>query len=60
MHDVEDDWEKILRKNGVEWVIYDSLSPLARALEEDESWERVYRDGTAGIWRRVCKERAGP
>ncbi|MCB9683071.1 MAG: hypothetical protein H6733_16525 [Alphaproteobacteria bacterium] len=57
VHDVDPDWEKVLRKAGVEWVIYDTGSKLGAALDDDSSWERVYRDNTASVWRRKHVER---
>lgn len=52
VHDVTPGWEKVLRRHDVGWVIYETASPLAAALDDDDSWERVYRDATASIWVR--------
>ncbi|MCB9663963.1 MAG: hypothetical protein H6732_07605 [Alphaproteobacteria bacterium] len=52
VHDVTPGWEKVLRRHRIAWVIYPTGSHLAHALDDDDSWERVYQDATAGIWVR--------
>jgi hypothetical protein len=46
-------WQDILAEAGVGWVIAEYGSALHAAIKRDPSWERVYRDDTAVIFRRV-------
>jgi hypothetical protein len=43
------DWEDILQKYDVDWVIMRSDVPLTKALSALNDWETVYEDSTAII-----------
>ena len=46
---LQDDWEEILEKYEVSWVIVQSDKPLVSALHEQLHWKLVYQDDTAAI-----------
>lgn len=46
------EWEEILQKYGVDWVIFPVNEPLSDTLRQDESWYIVYEDTTSLIARR--------
>ena len=45
------EWEKILSKYQVDWVVLQTSSDLANMLEK-ESWDVIYTDQTATILRK--------
>lgn len=49
---VNPDWEEILQKYGVDWVIFPVNEPLSDTIRQDESWFIVYEDTTSLIARR--------
>ncbi len=49
---VNPDWEEILQKYGVDWVIFPVNEPLSKELLQNESWYVVYEDTTSLIVRR--------
>lgn len=46
------DWEGILEKYNVAWVIVPPPRPLANELARSKEWREVYRDEGAGVWVR--------
>ncbi|HMB21325.1 MAG TPA: hypothetical protein VKP08_00770 [Anaerolineales bacterium] len=46
------DWEDLLEKYQVDWMIIPTHSPLARKVFENPGWETLYEDETAVIVRR--------
>jgi hypothetical protein len=49
---LDDDWEDVLEKYDVSWVIVQSDKPLVHALQDELNWNAVYRDETATILRK--------
>lgn len=49
---LDKDWQDLLRKYDVRWVIIRSSEPLAHKLRKDLNWEVVYQDETAIILNR--------
>jgi len=49
---IEDGWESVLDDHYVDWVILPTKEHAARALEQQDDWQVVYRDDTAIIIRR--------
>ena len=45
----EKDFEGVLDKHGVDWVIYSANTPLCQLLEAGGGWRLVYADKTADI-----------
>jgi hypothetical protein len=52
----EKGFEKILDKYEVNWVLYETQTPLCRALRAGDNWKRVYSDGVANIFLRNVPE----
>ncbi len=52
IHLAQDDWEEGLDRAGVNTVIVETLSPLARALADVEGWSLTYEDHLAVIYVR--------
>ncbi|MBV8196438.1 MAG: hypothetical protein JOY80_13035 [Candidatus Dormibacteraeota bacterium] len=50
--ELDSDWQKLLDSYGVDYVIFEPSTPLAAALDESSSWQRVYQDDIAAIWLR--------
>ncbi|MBI5651724.1 MAG: hypothetical protein HZC40_14965 [Chloroflexi bacterium] len=48
----ESNWEAILDRYAVEWVIVRADARLIARLRESSRWVESYRDETAAIWRR--------
>lgn len=46
---LEDDWEDVLSKYDVSWVIVESYRPLVPVLQNELNWKIVYQDETAVI-----------
>ncbi len=46
---LEDGWEAVLDEHNVGWVILPVKEHAARALEQQDDWQVVYRDGTSVI-----------
>ena len=46
---LDDDWQEILKKYDVSWVIIQSNKPLVPALQNELNWKIVYQDETATI-----------
>jgi hypothetical protein len=46
------DWENILEKYRVAWVIVPPERPLAKELARSELWSEVFRDENAVVWER--------
>lgn len=44
------DWEKVLEKYKITWIIYDTGSPLSRYLMERKDWKLIYEDKVADIF----------
>lgn len=44
------DWQSILQKYDVQWVIVPPSRPLAQELARMGAWREIYRDGTAVVW----------
>jgi hypothetical protein len=53
-------WQDALTEAGVGWVITEYGSALHAAIKRDAGWERVYRDDTAVIFRRVAALEEAP
>ena len=49
---VRRDWENLLKKYQVDWVIISARSPLATRVSGSPDWEALYEDETAVIFRR--------
>jgi len=49
---LEEDWETVLDKYQLEWVILQKNSKAAKAIEDDLGWYLVYEDTTALILRK--------
>lgn len=47
----EPSWSEVLARWQVEWVICERGVPLATLLESNPSWNKVYEDGTAVLYR---------
>ena len=47
------DWQDVLSRHGVDYVVYEPDTALGSALDVDSSWKRVYTDSLAAIWVRV-------
>jgi hypothetical protein len=52
IHLAGDDWEAGLDQAGVNTVIVETLSPLARALADTDGWSLAYEDDLAVIYVR--------
>jgi hypothetical protein len=48
----ESGWQAILQNYEIDWVIIQSDSPLAHALEDELHWRILYRDKTSSILRK--------
>jgi hypothetical protein len=46
------DYQTVLDKYGVDWVMFNTGSTLCMLLDSDKSWRLVYSDGTADIFLR--------
>jgi hypothetical protein len=44
------DWEKVLEKYNITWVIYGTHTPLCRFLMERKDWKLIYEDKVADIF----------
>jgi hypothetical protein len=53
---VEADWEKILDKYRIDWVIFDANSLLSRFLLANSGWRLIYGDKVANIFVRNSAE----
>lgn len=42
-------WEDVLEKYNIDWIIYNSESPLVRYLRAHDGWSRIYADKVATI-----------
>lgn len=49
---LKSDWQDVLRRYGVDYVIYEPDSTLGTALDLVPQWHRVYTDTMAAIWVR--------
>jgi hypothetical protein len=47
------DWEQVLDRYGVDYIVYNSGEPLANVLALDPRWKLVYHDSVAVIYVRV-------
>lgn len=54
----EDGWEKILEKYRVNWIFFDSDSPLVRFLKDRKGWTLIYQDKVASIFIRDTERNA--
>lgn len=52
-------WQQVLKRSGVDYVVYESNSALAAALAADPTWRAVYRDRVAVIYVRSGQEGEG-
>lgn len=43
-------WKEILKKHGIDWIIFDTVSPLTAALQEQDDWRAIYSDPVATIF----------
>jgi hypothetical protein len=48
----EDGWEKILETYRINWIFYNTGSPLVRYLKERKDWVLIYQDKVASIFIR--------
>ncbi len=55
---VKRDWESVLKKYGINWIVFDSDSALATFLEGRKGWRLVYADAVAEIFVRDTPEYA--
>jgi hypothetical protein len=44
---VAPDWQEVLEKNNVSWVLMPAESPLAGALSRSPAWSVEYRDSVS-------------
>jgi len=44
------DWQGILQKYKVQWVIVPPTRPLAQALAQSDAWREIFRDETAVVF----------
>ena len=51
---VKFDWEKDLRRYGVDTILLPVAAPLAGAVKESRNWRVVYDDGSAIVFRPVA------
>jgi hypothetical protein len=49
---LQPDWQDVLGRYGVDYVIYEPNSALGSALDLTSTWRRVYTDSLAAIWVR--------
>lgn len=47
---VQPGWRDILKKYDITWVVFDTQSALAAALQEDVDWQPIYSDKVATIF----------
>ncbi len=49
-------WEKVLDKYDINWIIYDTDSPLSQILAMKKDWKLVYTDNIASIYVKNVKQ----
>jgi len=49
---IERDWEKILEKYRIDWILFGSDTVLTRHLQENRNWRLIYADRTSSIFVR--------
>ena len=49
---IDRDWESVMRKYDMNWVIFDADSPLSRHLQRCNGWRLIYDDKVANIFVR--------
>jgi len=49
---IERDWEQVLEKYRIDWILFNSDSVLARHLLEHANWRLIYADRTSSIFVR--------
>jgi len=52
VRDLADNWQLLLDREEIAWVIHGSRAPLSRALEQSANWQQSYRDDCAAIFVR--------
>jgi hypothetical protein len=50
---LQNDWQDVLGRYGVDYVVYEPNSALGSALDLTPAWRRVYVDSLAAIWVRI-------
>jgi hypothetical protein len=45
-----DNWQQILDRYGIRFVLIEAASPLALTLQQDTAWQEAYRDDVAVIY----------
>jgi hypothetical protein len=50
------DWDKVLEKYKINWIIFGADSPLSVLLMERKDWKRIYSDKVADIFVRNVPE----
>ena len=53
---VQPDWEKVIEKNNITWVLSSANSPLSSILLEKKNWHLVYADKVADIFVKKIPE----
>ena len=48
---LEDDWMNVLEEHQIQWVILPPSYPISSWLEQSQSWELIYGDDVAKIWK---------
>ena len=43
-------WEKVLEKYNIDWIIYNTDSPLSQYLNLKVDWKLIYTDNVANIY----------
>ncbi|HOU15756.1 MAG TPA: hypothetical protein PKZ84_21850 [Anaerolineae bacterium] len=51
--DASAQWDAILARYNVQWVIIPPTRPLATVLDLSPGWQRIYSDATAGVWQKL-------
>jgi hypothetical protein len=51
--ELRDDWQGVLDKYHVTWVLYETNSPLVRALTATPGWQTVHQDSLATVLQRA-------
>jgi hypothetical protein len=49
-------WEKIMEKYNIDWIIYNSDSPLSQYLNLKKDWKLIYTDNVANIYIKNTKK----
>jgi len=53
---LEQGWEEVLKKYGINWIIYNADSALSLFLIQRHDWKLIYADGVADIFVRNTEE----